>query len=145
MGLKYAPADAKENGGPMDAMLRRLAGPFVYAVALHSLGVGLAMTVAPQWTLGFGGFGGGGAVPSFFVRQGGVFHLVLAVVYILEWRRRRRLGAMLVAKGLATVFLAASVLSGEGAAWAVGASLVGDFAMAVLAFLFARAIARFGG
>ena len=115
----------------------RLSGPFVYAVALHSLLVGLGMVVAPQWTLSFGGFG---AAPSFFVRQGGVFHLVLGAVYFLEWRRRQRVGAMLLAKCSASVFLVASVLSGEAQAWAVKVSLLGDVAMAVAAVVVARSL-----
>jgi len=121
--------------------LARLAGPFAYLVALHSFLVGAAMALAPRWTLAFGGFGD---APSFFVRQGGVFHLVLGLVYFLEWRLRRRLGAMLVAKWAASCFLTASVLSGEATAWAVNVSLLGDVAMAVAAVILARAVAQPG-
>ncbi len=118
--------------------LTRLAGPFVYLVALHSFFIGAGMAVAPKWVLGFGGFSD---TPAFFVRQGGVFHVVLAAVYFLEWQRRQRLGAMLVAKWTASVFLVASVLSGEASAWAVKVSLVGDIAMAIVATLMARGLA----
>lgn len=119
--------------------LSRLAEPFVYAVALHSFVVGVAMTAAPRWILAFGGFAD---APSFFVRQGGVFHLVLSTVYFLEWRRRQRLGAMLVAKWSASIFLVASILSGEAPAWAVKVSLVGDGAMAVVATVMALSLAE---
>jgi len=131
-----------EGTARWEGRLARLTGPFVYAVALHSLLIGAAMALAPRWTLGFGGFGD---APSFFVRQGGVFHLVLGLVYFLEWRRRRRLGAMLVAKWSASCFLIASVLSGEAQAWAVKVSLLGDLAMAVVAVILARSLAQPGG
>ncbi len=119
--------------------LSSLTAPFVSAVALHSALVGVAMALFPSWTLSFGGFE---EAPSFFVRQGGVFHFVLAGVYLAEWRTRRSLVGMRVAKWSATVFLAASLLSGEAHAWAVQVSLLGDALMAVAATVLARALPR---
>lgn len=104
---------------------------FVVLVALHSYAVGIGLLILARFTLPLGGF----SLPEdlFFVRQGGVFHLVVATGYLLEWQRYRSIGLMLVAKGLATVFLGLSWLSSSAPPWLVGASALQDGAMGAVA------------
>lgn len=105
--------------------LRRI---YVWLVALHSYGVGLALVTVPEWGLAFGGFE---AESYFFARQGGVFHLLVATVYLGELRRSGTLDFMVLAKATATVFLGAYVAA--GAPWVVGLSGLGDLLMLVVA------------
>ncbi len=106
---------------------------FVALVALHSLAVGVALTFFPRWSLALGGFDP--AAPVFFVRQGGAFHLVLAVAYLAQHLSTGRLTLVILAKSVGTAFLAAMLLGG-GMPWAVTASSAGDALMAVLALGF---------
>jgi hypothetical protein len=102
----------------------------VVLVALHTFAVGAALTFATEWTLSFGGFPDG--TPVFFPRQGGAFHIVVAVGYLLEYSRNRGVTLMLFAKTLAVVFLGASLFLAGEHAWSVGLSAVGDGAMALV-------------
>ncbi len=102
-------------------------------VALHSVGIGVALTFFPRWALAFGGFDP--AAPLFFVQQGGAFHLVLGVAYLAQHLATGRLTLVLLAKSCGTVFLLASLLGG-GAPWAVPAAAAGDALMAGVALGF---------
>lgn len=104
----------------------------VLLVALHSYAIGAALLAVPAWALRFGGWEA--LPPLFFPRQAGMFHLVLATGYLLEYARQRGVVLLLTAKVLATVFLAAATLS-EGAPWFVGFAGATDglIALAVLA------------
>ncbi len=115
---------------PPGATRRRLLGPFVALVSLHSAAVGAALAFAPRWSASFGGFAPGAA--GFFTRQGGVFHLVLGAAYALEWRAAGTVRLLLLAKAAGTLFLCATLLGG-GAPWAVGISAAGDAAMLLAA------------
>ena len=95
----------------------------VFLVAIHSLAVGALLLALPRWSAAFGGWGE--VEPLFFVRQAGVFHLVVAVGYLLEYRRRRGVTLLLLAKSVAVVFLLAHTLTGN-APWAVPLSAAGD-------------------
>lgn len=113
----------------------------VVLVALHTLAVGLALVLATRWTLAFGGFPEGS--PVFFARQGGAFHLVVGVGYLIEFARHRTVTLILVAKVLAVAFLGASILFAGERAWSVVVSAAGDGAMAlVVALVHARARAE---
>jgi hypothetical protein len=108
-----------------------ITGVFVVLVALHSYAVGIGLLLLPHFTLPFGGF----PVPGhwFFVHQGGVFHLVVATGYLLEWRLHRSLHLMLVAKAFAAVFLGLSWLLLADPAWLIGVSALQDGAMGAAA------------
>jgi hypothetical protein len=106
---------------------------FVWLVALHSYGVGLALIFLTRWGLGFGGFE---AESYFFARQGGVFHLLVATVYLVEFRRYGTLDFMVLAKATATVFLFCSTALGEP--WVVALSGLGDGSMLVAALVVRR-------
>ncbi len=106
----------------------RLLPPLVALIVLHSAVLGLAAVVAPEWGLRFTGFGT--ASPMFFARQVGVFHMVVAVAYALEWLRYRGVSVLLMAKCCAVAFLALELLRGPQP-WIVPVSLAGDAAMAL--------------
>ena len=106
---------------------------FVALVALHSLAVGVALTFFPRWALAFGGFDPAG--PVFFVRQGGAFHLVLAVAYLAQHLATGRVSLVLLAKSCGAAFLLASLLGG-GVPWTIPASAAGDALMAAVALAF---------
>lgn len=113
---------------------------WVWLVAAHSVAVGLALLLAPDLATGFAGFGP--VRPTFFARQAGIFHLVVAVGYLLEHRRGS--AALLVcAKGTAFAFLTVSWLGGAEA-WSVPLSGLSDGGMALVAWVLWRR-ARPGG
>ena len=95
----------------------------VLLVSLHSFAVGALLSLFPRMGLAFAGFGG--AIPTFFPRQAGVFHLVLAFGYLLEHFRYRGILLLLFAKGAAAVLLL-SVAATSDVPWAVPFSGVAD-------------------
>ncbi len=95
----------------------------VRLVAIHSALVGVALLLAPEGL--FAIFGWSTLEPLFFVRQGGVFHCVLAWAYLLEYRRSGGVALLVTAKTTAFVFLTSIWLLGEGA-WVVPLSGVTD-------------------
>jgi hypothetical protein len=115
------------------ARLLRLA---VVLIALHSYGVGLALILVTGWGTRFGGFGE--VTPLFFARQAGVFHLVVATGYLIEYFRYRGVLLLLFAKSCAVVFLTAYWLAAPGA-WAVPLSALGDAAMGLAVAVLWRA------
>lgn len=109
----------------------RLPTIFVWLVALHSYAIGVGLLLLPRVTLPLGGF----ALPQdlFFVHQGGVFHLVVATGYLMEWHERRAISFMVMTKCLATLFLGASWLLIADPPWLVAASALQDGALAAVA------------
>ena len=103
----------------------------VWAIALHSLAIGIALSLWPSWGLPFGGF----SVPEslFFPRQGGAFHYVVAFAYVWELRRHGTVTILVAAKTVGTVFLTAMLVSGEPA-WSIGLSAAGDAGMGLAAW-----------
>jgi hypothetical protein len=114
----------------------RLLGPFVWLVALHSYAVGLGLLLAPDLAVTIGGFPEQKTL--FFMHQGGVFHIVVATGYLLEYRRARTVALMIFAKSVATVFLGLSWLLMPGAPWLVGFSALTDGAMGAIACWLSR-------
>lgn len=55
----------------------------VVLVAIHSACVGLLLLLMPEWSAKFGGWGN--LMPLFFTRQAGVFHIVVAIGYALDY------------------------------------------------------------
>ena len=88
---------------------------FVILVAVHSFSIGIMLLFFTGWTLDFAGWQG---VDSyFFPRQGGVFHLIVAVGYFLEHRRHDGVTLMVMAKSAAVVFLL--VMNSWDVAWSL--------------------------
>ena len=103
---------------------------WVWLVAAHSVAVGLALLAAPDLAARFAGFGP--VAPTFFARQAGVFHLVLAAGYLLEHRRGSVL-LLVTAKATAFAFLTVSWLAGTSA-WSLPFSGLSDGAMGLVAW-----------
>jgi len=121
---------------------RRLEHLGVLLVSLHSLLVGFLLFVLPDWTLNFAGWGP--MADTFFPRQSGAFHLVVALGYWAEYRRCGTINLLLIAKTTAVVFLL--VLNPWRTAWSVPFSGVADglmlAGMVAVRFLAARAAGR---
>lgn len=113
-----------------DGRRGRLRRALVALAALHSVTIGLGLAFLPDLAARLGGFEP--VTPVFFARQGGAFHLVLGLAYWLEHRRAGTVWLLVLAKGLATAFLGASLLAG-GVPWSVPVSAAGDAAMGLAA------------
>jgi len=96
----------------------------VVLVILHSVAVGMALLTVPDFALRFGGWEETG--PAFFPRQAGVFHIVLAMGYAIEYFRHRGITLLLSAKSIAFVFLGFSTLLMWPAPWIVPFSALAD-------------------
>jgi hypothetical protein len=111
----------------------------VVLIALHSIGVGLCLTLATAWGARFGGFAS--PVPLFFPRQAGAFHFVVAAIYLVEYFHYRGVFLLVMTKAAAVVFL--FLTAGlDSVPWVVPLSGVGDFLMAVAVVLLRRARGR---
>jgi len=110
---------------------RRLEAWLVVLVALHSFAVAVFLLFFTEWGVRFGGWSA--AEPLFFARQAGVFHVVVAVGYLLEYFRYRGVSLLVTTKTIAVVFLGSMFLV-DGGPWAVPLSAAGDAAMAVVVF-----------
>ena len=111
----------------------------IILISLHSFGFGIALLWAPAWGLKFAGWEN--VQPLFFAHQGGAFHIVVAVAYLIEYYRYRGILVLLTAKSIATLFLFGSALLGEHA-WVVPFSGAVDFLMGLVAFLIHRQVVR---
>ena len=118
-----------------DVAGERILAWLVGLVALHSLGVGLALVFAPAWSVAFGGWGA--ATPLFFARQFGVFHFVVAAAYLIEFLKYRGVTILLTAKAIAVVSLVDALIR-FGGPWAVALAAVGDAAMGLAVWALAR-------
>lgn len=99
----------------------------VLLISLHSYIVGVLLLFGSAWAVHFGGWPDGGTL--FFTRQGGVFHFIIATLYLLDYFRRDSILPIVLAKSVAVVFL--TVMSTQGEPWLVPVSAVGDGAMLV--------------
>jgi hypothetical protein len=105
---------------------RKLEDVSVVLVALHSFVIGIMLIFATGWVLDFAGFK---VNCTFFPRQSGAFHIILAAGYFLEYRLYRTIRLMLLAKATAVVFLL--IMSPWKAAWSVPFSGIFDGLMLV--------------
>lgn len=110
------------------AFWRRVETPLIVLVALHSIGVGVGALLFAGPGTRFGGFGE--VTPQFFVRQVGIFHVVVAFAYLWDWFRHRSVGLLLVTKTVAVLFLG-TMMAVDRLPWVVPFSLVADGLMAV--------------
>jgi hypothetical protein len=108
---------------------------FLWLVTIHSSLVGLFLIFMPDSWLHF--FGYTGYHRSFFQAQGGIFHLVMALIYGCAARnpvRERNLVILSIcAKAVATVFLLSYYLLLE-TIWIVLLSAIGDGLMGLILF-----------
>ena len=111
----------------------------VSLIALHSASVGAMFLLAPQWTMRFAGWQG--IDPIFFAYQAGIFHVVLAAAYLLEWHRYRGVSIVITAKIIACVFLVTATII-DPIPWAVWISGILDGLMAVVVWWVHRQVGR---
>ncbi len=109
------------------ALLRTL----VLLIAAHSWGVGLSLMLIPGPITRFAGWID--VRPLFFPVQAGVFHLVLATGYVMEYFRHRTIQLLLVAKTTAFVFLIIATLITD-VPWVIPFSGVADGLMGLVAW-----------
>jgi len=117
----------------------RLLKWFLVLMAVHSFTVGLGLTVLPFGALAWLGF----TVDPyrFFSTQGGVFHIVMSVAYLLAARKplgeRTLLRFIIVAKIMAFCFLTAYFIFGERVP-VIALSAIGDGLMGLIVLIFYR-------
>jgi hypothetical protein len=117
---------------------QRLAWWYVVLVSLHTFAVGAGLFFVPDWALRFGGWQ---VIPQpFFPRQAGIFHFILGIGYLVEFRRLQGLFLMITAKTFAFVFLVGTAVFG-GVPWFVLVAGIGDGAMALGAVVVRRMLA----
>lgn len=108
-------------------------------IAAHSLLTGVGLLLQPGWLIAFGGWRP--LSDPFFPAQGGIFHVLMAVLYGLAARRAETRSFLLpfivFVKAAAAVFLVSYYLAVEQV-WLVLLSGLLDGAMAVLVFLVHR-------
>lgn len=110
----------------------------VSLISLHSTIVGAMFLVLPQWTMRFAGWRG--IDPTFFAYQAGVFHVILATAYLIEWRRYRGVTILITAKIVAFVFLTTATII-DPIPWAVWTSGILDGLMAAAVWWVHRNVA----
>jgi hypothetical protein len=111
----------------------------IILISLHSFIVGLMLLFTAEWAVRFAGWHG--ADPVFFIWQAGAFHFVLATGYLVEYFRWRSIALLLIAKTTAFVFLIGGSLIAD-TPWSVWFSGIADGAMALVAYLVHRAVAK---
>jgi hypothetical protein len=116
--------------------LSRLERALVLLTALHSVVVGLFLTLATDWGARFGGFPS--PVPLFFPRQAGAFHFVVAGVYLVEYFRYRGVLLLVMTKAIAVAFLGLTTAL-VVVPWVVPLSGLADAAMGLAVLLLRRA------
>lgn len=122
-----------------NSLWARLESALIVLIALHSAGIGVGAMVMPEWGVRFGGFGT--ATPLFFVRQVGVFHVVAALAYLIEYERYRGVTILLTTKSIAVLFLG-TMLALDSLPWIVPVSAAGDAAMGVAAWFVHQQVHR---
>lgn len=103
----------------------------IVLIAAHSIGVGISLLFLTRWGVTFGGWEGLNL--TFFARQAGTFHIVVAIGYLLEYFRHREVTFLIVTKIIAVLFLVSMMLV-EPVPWALPPSALGDALMAVLVY-----------
>ncbi|HTX87669.1 MAG TPA: hypothetical protein VMC08_01680 [Bacteroidales bacterium] len=101
----------------------------LWLVALHSIGFGLSLIVLPIPVIEYFGFQ---LVEKFFAVQGGVFHIVVSLAYIMAALDLDRSAKLIIlsctAKFMATIFLLSYYIF-ESHIFMVAFSGVADFLM----------------
>jgi hypothetical protein len=108
---------------------RRLERWLVVLISLHSYAVGFGLVFLPGFGARLGGWDE--VVPFFFARQAGVFHLIVATAYLLEYLRHGTVTLLLITKTTAFVFLGAMIFLEPGV-WIIPLSALGDGLMGLV-------------
>jgi len=95
-------AGAPSEAGPSAVEIAELA--VVVAALAQGVTVGIWLALFPGSAARAGGLP---AAPDLFVRWAGLFHLLLATGYALEWLRFRSVALLVIAKAATAVFLLA--------------------------------------
>jgi hypothetical protein len=115
----------------------------LWLVALHSFLVGIGLVLLPPTAMPF--FGLQPFVEKFFPVQGGVFHLVMCLVYLLGAVNPERFDNLIIlaiiAKFMAAAFLTLYYVLGSQV-WMVLLSAVGDGLMGMVILLAYRSFTR---
>ena len=111
--------------------LPRIEDWLILMIAGHSVMVGVFLLFFTRWGVAFGGWQD--LHLTFFARQAGVFHLVVAIGYLLEYFRYREVTFLLLTKIIAVLFLV-SMMMVEPVPWALPLSALGDGLMVPLVY-----------
>ncbi|MEJ2085181.1 MAG: hypothetical protein P8Y44_05805 [Acidobacteriota bacterium] len=109
--------------------LPRIEDWLIVMIAVHSFTVGVFLLFFTRWGVAFGGWQD--LHLTFFARQVGAFHFVVAIGYLLEYFRYREVTFLLLTKIIAVLFLV-SMMMVEPVPWALSLSALGDGLMALL-------------
>ena len=114
----------------------RMLSTVLWLVAFHSIAMGLALIVQPPLLMTLSGFSSDSE--PFFPAQGGVFHILMAVAYILGAtnieKYRYLIVFSIIVKAVATIFLMVYCFAVEFK-WIVLLSGIGDGVMGVMIFM----------
>lgn len=114
----------------------KLLSTVLWLVALHSIAMGLALIVQPTLLMKLSGFSP--ECERFFPAQGGVFHILMAVAYVMGATDIEKYHYLIVfsiiVKTLATLFLMVYCFAVEFK-WIVLLSGIGDGVMGLIIFL----------
>jgi len=114
----------------------RVLSTVLWLVALHSIAMGLALIAQPALLMKLSGFGS--ECERFFPAQGGVFHILMAVAYIMGATHIEKYYYLtvfsIIVKALATLFLMIYCFAVEFK-WIVLLSGIGDGVMGLMIFL----------
>ena len=114
----------------------RVLSTILWLVALHSLAMGLALIAQPALLMKLSGFSS--ECERFFPAQGGVFHILMAVAYIMGATNIEKYYYLavfsIIVKAVATLFLMVYCFAVEFK-WIVLLSGIGDGVMGLMIFL----------
>jgi len=114
---------------------------FLWLIAIHSFAVGLGLIFMPYSVMERLGYAG--CMERFFRAQGGVFHLVMSIGYVMAAMRARQFECLIifsiVVKLAATVFLFIYAALVKHLAVIVLSGVIDFFMGAVLLYLFHHA------
>jgi len=114
----------------------KLLSTVLWLVALHSITIGLALIAQPTLLMKLSGFSP--ECEQFFPAQGGVFHVLMAVAYVMGAINIKKYHYLIVfsiiVKAVATLFLMVYCFTVEFK-WIVLLSGIGDGVMGLIIFI----------
>lgn len=108
----------------------------VIFIAIHSFAIGFSLLFLTRWGAALGGWPE--VVPLFFARQAGIFHIVVAAGYLIEYFRYGGVTFLQVTKILAVAFLTGIMVTDPAAPWTIPLSAFVDGLMALVVYLVHR-------
>ena len=114
----------------------KLLRTILWLVAFHSFSIGLALITQPAFLMQLAGFGSDGE--SFFLAQDGVFHILMAVAYLMGAVNIEKyyyfIVFSIIVKAAATFFLMVYCFAVDFK-WIILLSGIGDFVMGLMIFM----------